>query len=127
MTFTLSGLQALLVASATPTFDLLPDDPKAEISYKPEPLYTMTGPNANPSLSEAEAVATALDAEHYKTVKRLDCFGFAMQKKAEGKVKHVGFSFHDSAEVLDQILTEHPEACLLYTSDPHQRIRRHCI
>ena len=34
----------------------------------------------------------ALDAEHYKTVKRLDCFGFAMQKKAEGKVKHVGFS-----------------------------------
>ena len=52
----------------------------------------------------------ALDAEHYKTVKRLDCFGFAMQKKAEGKVKHVGFSFHDSAEVLDQILTEHPEA-----------------
>ena len=52
----------------------------------------------------------ALDAEHYKTVKRQDCFGFAMQKKAEGKVKHVGFSFHDSAEVLDQILTEHPEA-----------------
>lgn len=52
----------------------------------------------------------ALDAEHYKTVKRLDCFGFAMQKKAEGKVKHVGFSFHDKAEVLDQILTEHPEA-----------------
>ena len=52
----------------------------------------------------------ALDAEHYKTVRRLDCFGFAMQKKAEGKVKHVGFSFHDSAEVLDQILTEHPEA-----------------
>lgn len=52
----------------------------------------------------------ALDAEHYKNVKRLDCFGFAMQKKAEGKVKHVGFSFHDSAEVLDQILTEHPEA-----------------
>ena len=52
----------------------------------------------------------SLDAEHYKNVKRLDCFGFAMQKKAEGKVKHVGFSFHDSAEVLDQILTEHPEA-----------------
>ena len=25
-------------------------------------------------------------------------------------MKHVGFSFHDSAEVLDQILTEHPEA-----------------
>ncbi len=52
----------------------------------------------------------ALDAEHYKTVKRLGCFEFAMQKKAEGKVKHVGFSFHDSADVLDEILTDHPEA-----------------
>lgn len=51
----------------------------------------------------------ALDAEHYKTVKRLGCFEFAMQKKAEGKVKHVGFSFHDSADVLDEILTDHPE------------------
>ena len=52
----------------------------------------------------------ALNAEHYKTVKRLGCFEFAMQKKAEGKVKHVGFSFHDSADVLDEILTDHPEA-----------------
>ena len=51
----------------------------------------------------------ALDAEHYKTVKRLDCFGFAMQKKAEGKVKHVGFSFHDTADVLDEMLNEYPE------------------
>ena len=59
----------------------------------------------------------SLDAEHYKTVKRLDCFGFAMQKKAEGKVKHVGFSFHDSAEVLDQILTEHPEAEFVQSHD----------
>ncbi len=52
----------------------------------------------------------ALNAEYYKTVKRLNCFEFAMQKKAEGKVKHVGFSFHDTPEVLDQILTDHPEA-----------------
>lgn len=29
--------------------------------------------------------------------------------KEEGKIKHLGFSFHDSPEVLDQILTEHPE------------------
>lgn len=52
----------------------------------------------------------ALNAEHYKTVKELGCFEFAMQKKAEGKVKHVGFSFHDSADVLEEILTDHPEA-----------------
>jgi predicted aldo/keto reductase-like oxidoreductase len=39
------------------------------------------------------------------------CGGFAfMQKvKLEGKAQHIGFSFHDQAELLDRILTEHPE------------------
>ena len=36
-------------------------------------------------------------------------FEVAQELKAEGKVKYVGFSFHDNAEYLDKILTEHPE------------------
>lgn len=36
-------------------------------------------------------------------------YEIVQELKAEGKVRHVGFSFHDSAAVLDQILTEHPE------------------
>ncbi|MBQ8264417.1 MAG: aldo/keto reductase [Oscillospiraceae bacterium] len=32
------------------------------------------------------------------------------EKKAEGLVRHVGFSFHDDAKALDEILTAHPEA-----------------
>ncbi len=40
---------------------------------------------------------------------RLDCFNWALDKKAKGLVRHVGFSFHDKAEVLDKILTDHPE------------------
>ncbi len=40
---------------------------------------------------------------------RLDCFNFVLQKKKEGLVKHVGFSFHDTPELLDKILTDHPE------------------
>ena len=51
----------------------------------------------------------ALGANSYAKAQDFKAFEFAAQKKAEGKVKHVGFSFHDSAEVLDQILTEHPE------------------
>ena len=51
----------------------------------------------------------ALGKESYAKAQAFNAFEFAAQKKAEGKVKHVGFSFHDSAEVLDQILTEHPE------------------
>jgi predicted aldo/keto reductase-like oxidoreductase len=35
---------------------------------------------------------------------------FLGRKKTEGRVKHIGFSFHDSAEVLDKILIDHPEA-----------------
>lgn len=42
-------------------------------------------------------------------VKNCHLFEHAQKWKEEGKVKHVGFSFHDSPEVLDQILTEHPE------------------
>ena len=29
--------------------------------------------------------------------------------KKEGKTKHIGFSFHDSADYLDELLTKHPE------------------
>ena len=36
-------------------------------------------------------------------------FEFAKRMKEEGKIKNFGFSFHDDAAMLDQILTEHPE------------------
>ena len=35
---------------------------------------------------------------------------FVAQKKAEGKIKHYGFSFHSTPEELDAILTAHPDA-----------------
>ena len=36
-------------------------------------------------------------------------FAFLSEEKRDGLVKHIGFSFHDTADVLDGILTEHPE------------------
>jgi len=51
----------------------------------------------------------ALGKESYAKAQNFKAFEFAAEKKKEGKVKHVGFSFHDTAEVLEQILTEHPE------------------
>ncbi len=50
-----------------------------------------------------------LSTNLYETAQRLGAFEFAMQKKKEGKIRKLGFSFHDKAEVLDKILTEHPE------------------
>ena len=42
-------------------------------------------------------------------VKSCKMFEHAAKWKKEGKIKHLGFSFHDSAEILDKILTEHNE------------------
>ena len=50
-----------------------------------------------------------MGAEHYEIYKKYDCFAWLAEKKRQGLVKHMGFSFHDTAEVLDTILTEHPE------------------
>ncbi len=41
-----------------------------------------------------------------------DNFGiwdFLKERKAEGLIKHLGFSFHDSPEMLDRVLTDHPD------------------
>jgi len=48
-------------------------------------------------------------AVNYKVSLELDSFEFIKEKKAKGLVKHIGMSYHDSAELLDEILTEHPE------------------
>ena len=39
----------------------------------------------------------------------LDCFNWIQDKKEKGLVKTIGFSYHDGPELLDQVLTEHPE------------------
>ncbi len=39
-----------------------------------------------------------------------DMWSFVREKKAEGKIRHIGFSFHSTPEELEQILTAHPEA-----------------
>lgn len=51
----------------------------------------------------------ALDANSYASTVKHGGFEFMQKLKAEGKIRQAGFSFHDKAEVLDKILTEHPE------------------
>ena len=50
-----------------------------------------------------------LGVANYKTAQKFDSFAFVQKKKAEGKVKNMGFSYHDNADLLDEILTAHPE------------------
>ena len=42
-------------------------------------------------------------------IKTTNLFDHAKKFKADGRIKHLGFSFHSSAKLLDRVLTEHPE------------------
>jgi hypothetical protein len=50
-----------------------------------------------------------IGAEHYEIYKKLGCFDWIQEKKRQGLVRKIGFSFHDNADLLDRVLTEHPE------------------
>ena len=47
--------------------------------------------------------------EFFEKFKRCRAYETALELKKEGKIKHFGLSFHDTADVLDQILTEYPQ------------------
>ena len=49
------------------------------------------------------------DGGNGETYDRLNCWEWARQKKAEGKIRHFGFSFHGSPEYLEKLLDAHPE------------------
>ncbi len=51
----------------------------------------------------------ALNRERVEVMDRMDGWGFIVRKKAEGKIRHIGFSFHDDSKLLAEILEKHPE------------------
>ncbi len=52
----------------------------------------------------------ALDHERLAETEKSGAWQFVSELKAKGLIKHLGFSFHDEAVHLDEILTRHPEA-----------------
>ncbi|MBP3685339.1 MAG: aldo/keto reductase [Oscillospiraceae bacterium] len=50
-----------------------------------------------------------LNDENYAIAEKYDEFRFLREKKAEGKAKRIGFSYHGDAALLDRILAAHPE------------------
>ena len=52
----------------------------------------------------------SLTADAAKKYEDMGVWQFAAEKKRQGQIKHIGFSFHDRAEVLEDILRKHPEA-----------------
>ena len=50
-----------------------------------------------------------LGTEYYARNERFGGFEYMQKLKADGTAKHIGFSFHDQPELLEEILTAHPE------------------
>ena len=51
-----------------------------------------------------------LNTFSYPEMKEIGAFDWIIEKKRAGLVRHIGFSYHDDAQLLDRILTEFPEA-----------------
>ena len=51
----------------------------------------------------------ALGKDSVKICDNVGAWAFIRDLKAKGLVRHIGCSFHDTADVLDEILTKHPE------------------
>ena len=51
----------------------------------------------------------ALQAGNYKTYDKYYIWDFVKEQKAKGLIKHWGFSFHATPDILDEILTDHPD------------------
>ncbi len=50
-----------------------------------------------------------LGRDRYQNTVKFGGFAFLKRLKKQGFAKNIGFSFHDDAEMLDRILTDHPE------------------
>jgi len=58
----------------------------------------------------SSVVSDRFPSSNLDKANKMGAWDFLKKMKAQGKVKHIGFSFHDSAEKLDEILTAHPES-----------------
>lgn len=56
----------------------------------------------------------ALGKERWETYKKIDVFSAITKAKADGKIKHIGFSFHDEYDVFKEIVDDYDwELCML--------------
>lgn len=51
----------------------------------------------------------ALQAGNYKLYEKYHIWDFVKEQKEKGLIKHWGFSFHSTPDILDEILTDHPD------------------
>lgn len=50
----------------------------------------------------------SVNKPNWKRIKKLNLMPFLEEMKAAGKIKHIGFSFHDSYELFEEVLDSYP-------------------
>ena len=72
----------------------------------------------------------SLTVDYLKKADEIDAWGFLRMLKEKGLAKHIGFSFHETPEILDETLRRHPETELVLLQlnyldweNPKQRAR----
>ena len=51
----------------------------------------------------------AVDDENFANYEKYDCFNFGFEKKRQGLIRHLGFSFHGTPDMLVKILDKYPD------------------
>ena len=67
----------------------------------------------------------AQNADEFERFKQRCAYETAFELKKEGKIRHVGISFHDCADILEKILTEYPQIEVVQIIIWITRIRRY--
>ncbi|MBP5465641.1 MAG: aldo/keto reductase [Treponema sp.] len=49
------------------------------------------------------------DGSNYDVYEKYDCFSWGLKAKEQGRIRHIGFSFHGTPELLEKVLDKHPE------------------
>ncbi len=84
------------------------------------PTMMLYGPKAQEEIFAQQLERTGVDCFDFYLIHNLNIDNYAEclkygtieyveEQKARGKMKHLGFSFHDNAEFLDMLLTKYPE------------------
>ncbi len=84
------------------------------------PTMMLYGPKAQEEIFEKQLEKTGVDFFDYYLIHNLNVDNYAEclrygtieyveEQKAKGRIKHLGFSFHDNAEFLDMLLQRYPE------------------
>ena len=85
------------------------------------PIFRINGPEDAPATFKEQLERTgagyfdlyllhAMGAERMETVRNCKVWAYLLEEKARGRIRRLGFSFHDTPEVLDSMLSELPEA-----------------